>query len=139
MLENKNQIIIKGVVVSIGRILLLQKTVNNDVVWVTPGGKIKNFLESDTDCLNREFFNSLPKALIKIDTPYLEFFDNESDDIKSEILIRVYFVSLVGGFITPSVEISRSRFFNYDQLERIPLSGVTRKIVDRLKMDCLIN
>ncbi len=137
MSEDKKQLVVGVAVISDRRILLLLKDRNGIPAWILPGGKPKDGTESEIDCLKREVAEELPNFIMGVGDFYSEFF-GVAPHSGVQILVRVYFATFDGGDITPAAEISRARFFSRDQAERVPLSDVTRKILDQLKANGFI-
>lgn len=108
-----------------GKILV----VNKKGVWILPGGKPHEW-ESDIDCLNREISEELPKSKFSV-TSFFGHFKGETPHTHEPLMASVY-LGKVDGDLTPAAEIGSAVFFSKKELERLPLSEVTRKIIDAL-------
>lgn len=109
------------------RILLVKKR----DTWILPGGKLEE-LESETDCLKREFGEELPNTRISIKGFY-KAFNGITPFTKSEVLVKVFFIEVIGEDISSSAEISGSQFFTKEELSLIKISDITKEILDDLE------
>lgn len=121
--------VIDGVCIQNNRILLVKKK----DTWIIPGGKIEAF-ESKDDCLKREFKEELPNIGILIKGFYKSF-SGITPFTKSEVLVEIFFVEIIGNDISSSAEILDSKFFKKEELRLIKVSDITRGILNDLEKD----
>jgi ADP-ribose pyrophosphatase YjhB (NUDIX family) len=106
-------------------ILLLKK----GDAWVLPGGE-PTIGESYYDCLERENVEELPNSRMTISSHYGDFEGITPDT--DDVLLAKVFRTKIEGDITPSAEISESRYFKKDELSLIQISEITRSVLDDL-------
>jgi ADP-ribose pyrophosphatase YjhB (NUDIX family) len=121
--------VIDGAYILDKRILLVRKK----DTWILPGGKVEE-IESENDCLKREFKEELPHIQIFIKGFY-KAFSGITPFTKSEVLVKVFFIEVIGEDISSSAEISGSQFFTKEELSLIKISDITKEILDDLEKD----
>jgi 8-oxo-dGTP pyrophosphatase MutT (NUDIX family) len=119
--------VIDGVSIQDKRILLVKKR----DTWILPGGKVEEF-EREEDCLVREFKEELPGIGISIKEFYKSF-NGITPFTKREVLVKVFFIEIIGEDISSSAEISGSQFFTKEELGSIKISDITKEILNDLK------
>ena len=104
-----------------GEILLVRK----NGTLILPGGKPEG-IESEHDCLVREFKEELPKMILK----NLRFYDSGFSGITPHskvIRIATVYVGNVSGELYVGAEIDEAQWVVYPKL--LPLSEITKKII----------
>lgn len=101
-------------------------------VWILPGGKHQPG-EPDEECLLRECSEELPSSLIVIGHR-IGTFQGITPHSKQPVEARAFFGTLttVTGNIEVGAEIDRCGWFTKQELENIPVSEPTMKILESL-------
>lgn len=121
--------VIDGVCIQDNRILLVKKK----DIWILPGGKIE-VSEEKNDCLIREFKEELPSIAISIKEFYKSF-NGVTPFSKSEVVVEIFFIEIIGDDISTSREILDSKFFKKEELMNLKISDITREILNNLEKD----
>lgn len=105
--------------------------------WILPGGKPEEG-ETDLICLERELSEELPK--LKLSPPSCIYYDkfegitpHKRDLLEDLVYLHISFDRYCD--ITISGEISKSQFYDYNELKYLQMSDITSKIVKSLKID----
>lgn len=110
-----------------GELLLVKKGRS----WFLPGGKVEPN-ETDIDCLMREMSEELPHLLYSIGEYYGEF-NGLSPNSQKPTKAKIYLGNYIGGEISPSREISESKWVNREELKCISISEITTSVISKLQ------
>ncbi len=108
-----------------GKLLLVKKK----DVWILPGGKPEGD-ESDIDCLMRECKEEIPNSIFIIKDKWKDFI-GKTPNTGDLLNAKTYFAE-ISGDVSPSGEITESKFVSVSEAKYLKLSEITNKIVDSL-------
>ncbi len=124
---------VSGIVVEGKKVLLVKR----DNSWTLPGGKYSFEKKGDEDCLKQEFYNELGGVCPLLDSYYRTFYWLEENGEKN--VSRSYFCKLIGEISFSVGEIRDYGFFDTKKAKELNISGITKKALDFLVKDNLIN
>lgn len=105
-------------------LLLFKKT-----AWILPGGKHEEG-ETDEECIIRECSEEIPGAIVSIG-PKIGTFVGITPNSKTMMSSTAYHGTVTGD-VTASAEIDKSGWFTEKELLTIPVSEITKEILDSI-------
>jgi 8-oxo-dGTP pyrophosphatase MutT (NUDIX family) len=105
---------------------------------ILPGGKLNSNEESEVDALKREFREELSGTEILVDL-YYKTFSGISPHSKKPILTKNYFCYPLNGIGNPSAEIKGKYWLNSSEINKFKFSDITKKVLESLIKDDLID
>lgn len=124
---------VHGILIVNRKTLVVRKGTYN----IFPGGKLR-FGESDKECLIREIKEELSNTEIEVKN-YYGTFTGLTPNSNVNLESRKYFYNLKGKLGKPSAEINESMFVNSKDFKNLNLTEVSKKTLDALIKDNLID
>lgn len=123
-----------GLVIENKNVLVVEKKGK----YILPGGKPDSVDETDKEVLKREFKEELSGTEVLVDLYYRDF-EGISPNNKKEILTKNYFCYPLEEIGEPSGEISKKDWVDSSDLKKEDFSDLTKKVLNSLAEDNLIN